>query len=995
MKSANITPVLDIQDLMAQKIYEILLVASPYDAYIIEEDGRLTEQIIHEYMGMNFNYAPRVWRAGSAKEALKLFKRRNFDMVISMVRTGEMDPVTFGATIKKKYPKKPVIILAYDESERRYLPEPIPPKTIDKVFLWTGNANVFPAIIKYVEDKNNASRDILKGGVRSIIFIEDNPRTYSVILPLLYKEIMYHAKKLSEKSLTDSSRLLHLRGRPKILLASSYEEAEKYFNKYTYNVLGVISDIRFPYKGKLDPQAGVKFARYARKKDISMPIILQSTDETYRDVAKQIPAHFLHKDSQSLLIDLRKLILTNFGFGEFIFKTPDGKEIDRANNLITFLEAIKRTPSESINYHGANNHFSNWLAARGEFQIATMIRVQTWNDFDTVDGLKNFLIRHLEGAIDKKTKGKVIEFFHESYSTTTNISRLSAGSLGGKARGLAFSNHMLADSDLDTAFSNVKISVPRTAVIGTDEFDYFMEQNGLWEFATSEVSDMEITKRFLDAEISGNLIDNLQIFIKNIQYPLAVRSSSLMEDSHYQPLAGLFSTYMLPNNSRDEKTRFNQLVKSIKLIYASTFYAEPKALFKSSALKNEEEKMGIAIMELSGHKYNQYFYPTLSGSAQSINYYPISYMKREDGIVNLALGLGRTVAEGEKALRFCPKYPQIIPQFDSVKGTLQNSQNNFYALPLDDSFDPLSSGENENLKSLPLEVAEEHGTLSWAGSTLIPDDDVIRDSLSYKGTRVVTFAPILNYKRFPLPEIVDRILDLGKKSMGCPVEIEFSAVLSNDPEGKHEFNLLQIKPMTLTSPPQVDSQTIVEEKEIMIRSTLALGNGTIEDIHDIILVDLEKFDSTHTVKIANEIQNLNKKLGKKRPYILVGTGRWGSADPWLGVPVNWNQISGAKVIVEVGLPKYPVDPSFGSHFFQNVTSLRVGYFTLNHKNQNDVLNLEDLTEDCVKEKLTYTTWYTFNDPLKVNINGQTGIGIVYRPRDLAGLVMDEQESTGI
>lgn len=981
---------------MAQKIYEILLVASSYDAYIIEEDGRLTEQIIHEYMGMNFNYAPRVWRAGSAREALDIFKKRNFDMVISMIRTGDVDPITFGATIKKKYPKKPVILLAYDESERKFLPDPIPPRTIDKVFIWTGNANVFPAIIKYVEDRNNASRDILKGGVRAIVFIEDNPKTYSVILPLLYKEIMYHAKNLSKKSLTDSSRLLHLRGRPKILLASSYEEAEKFFKKYTFNILGVISDVRFPRNSRVDPLAGIHYAKFVRKIDSSIPIILQSSNEEYQDQAEEIPAHFLHKDSQSLLNDLRKLILTNFGFGEFIFTDPEGRELDRANNLISFLEAIKRTPSDSINYHGANNHFSNWLAARGEFQIATQVRVKRWDDFDSRDGLKNFLITHLQNTIDKKTRGKVIEFFNESYSTMTNFSRLSTGSLGGKARGLAFSNHMIAESTIEDEFPDINIRIPRTSVIGTDEFDQFMESNKLWEIATTSDNDDEIRQTFLQGDLSKELINNLKVFIKNIKYPLAIRSSSLMEDSHYQPLSGLYSTFMLPNNAPDDALRLEQLIKAIKLIYASTFYSEPKALFHSSTLKYEEEKMGIAIMELSGEKYHNYYYPTLSGSAQSINYYPISYMKREDGIVNLALGLGRTVAEGEKALRFCPKYPRIIPQFDSIKSTIQNSQNKFYALPLENSADSLDAGENSNLKALTLKDAEEHGTLAWCGSTLIPDDNVIRDSLNYSGLRVITFAPLLKHRRFPISRIIERIMEMGKESMGCPVEIEFSAVLSENPAVKHEFNLLQIKPLLLSSPVKKDYLPEANKEDIFIKSALALGNGIINDIKDIIIVDLEKFDSTHTLKMAREIHIFNRKLGHERPYILIGTGRWGSADPWLGIPVNWNQISNAKVIVEVGLPKYPVDPSFGSHFFQNITSLRVGYFTLNHKNNNDTISVNHLPEKYLVESRDFTNWYSFEEPVPVYINGQTGEGIIYRPGFIKNeREMNEQEASGI
>ncbi len=997
MKEAQLatTGRLDFQDLMLYRVYEILLVASPYDAFILEEDGRLTEQVLHEYLGMNFSSAPRIWRADTGSAALKLIQERKFDIIISMMRITDMDPISFGTEIKKLFPKKPVILLAFDESEIKQLPPNIPKTAIDKVFIWSGNANVFPAIIKYVEDKRNANRDITRGDVRAIIFIEDNPRDYSVILPLIYKEIMYHTKQLINKSLNDAHRLLNLRGRPKILLTSTYEEAKKYYKRYHANILGVISDIRFPKGGKLDPRAGIKFSQYARKIEPAMPIMLQSSEEKHASEAKKIHAHFLHKQSLTLLQDLREFILDNFGFGDFVFRLSDGRPIAKASNLSDLKNKLEIIPAESLIYHASSNHFSNWLAARGEFDLASVIRPAQVEDFADANELRSYLINLISDALEVQLKGSMVEYSLDTQAQTTNFVRIAPGSLGGKARGLAFIGGILAQSDLKQKFPDIDIRIPQTAVIGTDEFDTFMDENNLWDRALAAKSNEEVEQMFLQGELSAGLRKSLRDFISAVNYPLAVRSSTLLEDSQYQPLAGAYSTFMLPNSAVYPEVRYRQLCEAIIRVFASTYFQEPKSLIENSAHRHEEEKMAVIIMELAGQKYGNRFYPTLSGTAQSINYYPVSYMKREEGIATIALGLGRTVVEGGKALRFSPHYPGILPQYFSVKATITNSQRTFYALNLDPRIDPLKNGEDANLENCGLDVAEKDGALRWAASVVCSDDNIIRDSLQYEGIRVITFAPILKWNTIPLADILIELLDMGSKAMGCPVEIEFAVNLYNDNKRKPVFHLLQIKPMVIGGLELDPETTPIKMGDIFCRSSVALGNGIIEGITDIVLVNPETFNVSKSAQIAREIEYFNHILHPDKPYILIGPGRWGTADPWLGVPVNWQQISGARVIIEVGLQNFPVDPSFGSHFFQNVTSMRIGYFTVNPKVKSDHLDLSWLHEQPVAEKKEFTSWIHLKLPVLVKIDGKTGYGIILKPVDPEVEIMDEQESSGI
>ena len=984
---------LDFQDLMLFRVHEILLVSSPYDAYILEEDGRLTEQILHEYIGMNFSYAPRLWHAETAEQALKMIDERKFDVIIIMLRIADMNAVSLAKKIKKIYPKKSLFLLAFDESELIIFRENEIQHYFDRVFIWSGNSNVFPAIIKQLEDRKNSPRDINRGGVRAIIFIEDSPRFYSVILPMMYREIMYHTQQLVSKSFNHTQRLLHLRSRTKILFATQFEEAKKYFNAYHENILGIVSDIRFPRKGKLDPDAGIHLTQYVREKEPHMPIVLQSTNLEKKERADKVNASFLNKRSDSLLHDIRNFITNNFGFGNFIFRESDGTEISEALNMKELRNQIMIIPSDYMIHHASSNHFSNWIAARGEFRLADKLRPIQATDFESPEELRTYLIQSIDMALDEEKKLKVADFSQREKTTVTNFTRLYGGSLGGKARGLGFMNKILRDSDIQENFPDVLIQIPRIAVVGTDAFDQFMIENKLYDKVYKMESNSQLETDFLNASLPENLIKSLKAFLKQVKYPLAVRSSSLLEDSQYQPLAGMYSTLMIQNADKSSKKRLNQLSEAIKRIYASTFFKDLRSITSISGHRHTEEKMAILITELIGQYFGDKFYPTLSGIAQNINYYPVSYAERNDGVATIALGFGKTVVEGEKSLRFSPKYPAILPQFYSITSAEENSQSTFYALDTDPSVDPLSGGEKTNLNKYRLDTAENDGSLYWAGSVICSEDSVIRDSLRYKGKRIITFPSLLKWQIFPFPELITEILSTGKKFLGCPVEIEFAVNLFRDKKPP-EFCLLQIKPMVISNLDVKNNIKIKSSDDVFIKSTGSLGDGHFNGIKNIILVDPKTFQPGKSRDIAKEIGHFNKNLSSE-PYLLAGPGRWGSADPWLGIPVNWQDISNVKIMVEIGLKNFPVDHSFGSHFFQNVTSRRIGYFTISHKGKKDLFNLKWVRKLPLKEKGEFSSWYQLDIPLRISINGQNGLGVGLKPELKEKDSMDEQKSPGI
>ena len=987
IKSTN-----NYQGLMANRVHEILLVASPYDAFILEEDGGLSEQIMTEYIGMNFNYAPRVTRASTSVDAMRYLLKDIFDLVIVMLRIEDTDPISLGKSIKKKYPYKPVILLAFDETEIKQLSQKISPSSIDRVFIWSGDSSVFPAIIKYVEDRKNAKKDIIEGNVRAIILIEDSPRMYSILLPLIYKEIIYLTKNLMNKTLSSTERSFHLRRRLKVLLTPNYETAEKFTNRYGDNIVGIISDVKFLNNGKKDPHAGVKYVDWVRNIHPSMPIILQSTNEKNRELAESLRVDFLHKNSNTLLKDLRNFMLANFGFGDFIFRDLSGKELTRATNIEELIEGVKSAPIESIINHGKSNHFSNWLAARSEFDLATILRKINVEGFDNTEDIRKMILKYINSPNVKLKFGQVLD-----YSTKNNINnnyrfyKMCGGSLGGKARGLAFANDMLKQSGINNKFDNIKIKIPQTVIIGTDEFDSFMKDNKLWDFALKTNKDEEINKYFLKSRLSMDLILKLESFLKKCKYPLAIRSSSLLEDSQYQPLSGAYSTFMLPNNNSIFKNRINELKKAVKLVFASIFYIESKAHLKSTLHRTEEEKMAVMIMELAGQKYNSNrFYPTFSGVLKSINYYPVSYMKRSEGVTYLALGFGKTIVDGGKCLGISPLYPSIKPQFSTVKSILKNSQSNFYALDLNNK----ELDMQNDLNLLDLSKSESDGSLKWVGGVVSTDDDIVRNSLTYKGTRIINFSPILDWNIIPLCEILNELLVLGKKALGCPIEIEFAVNIFQDKNKEPEFYLLQIKPMVLTSTKSISFKGI-HKKQIFSQSHITLGNGIFNHVKNLLYLHPDKYDPSKSNKIAKEIEKINTQIGDDKSYILAGPGRWGSSDPWLGVPINWQQISRARLIIEIGHENFPVDPSFGSHFFQNLTSLHIGYFTIDHKNKNNFINDYWLNNHTPKFKGKYIEWYEFENPFKTIIDGLSGFGRILIPKPKEKIKMNEGESTGI
>ena len=967
------------QDLMLYRVHEILLIASEYDSYILEEDGRLTEQILNEYIGMNLSYAPRLWNASTAGDAISMLAKRSFDLIIIMLRISDMNPIDLSKKIKKLYPNKPIILLSFDESELSSLPSD-DLKNIDNIFIWSGNSNVFPAIIKYIEDKKNVNRDTLKGDVRSIIVIEDTPRYYSSILPMLYKIIVYHTKELIDKSLNDSQKLLHLRRRPKILLAQNYEDAMSYFDTYQNNLLGIVSDIQFPKSGIKDLKAGLQFSEYVQSNHEGIPIILQTNDMSIEEEALNITDLLLNKNSATLYYDLRDSIIKNFGFGDFVFKTNiEDQDSIRAKNINDLLNGIQKISSESLIYHASRNHFSNWLAARGEFQLANEFRKLKNSHFDNIENRREYHISLLKENLKiNKQKFKLAQF-KDTVSDNSNFIRIGKGSLGGKARGLAFLNENIYNQDIVDKFPNINLKVPKSFVISTDYFDIFMDENNLWETALNSKNNELIIEKFLKARLSRDIIKSLKSFLKTIDTPLAVRSSGLLEDSQYQPLAGMYSTFMLPNSSLIEKEKLSQVCEAIKRVYASTFFTEPKTLLSQFIQRHEEEKMAIIIMEMIGKKHNNRFYPTFSGVAQSYNYYPVSHMQRKEGIGFVALGLGRTIADGKKSLRFSPYYPEILSQYYSPDTMLENSQNIFYALDLNNGSNPMVDGEANNLSLYDLEQAEQDGELKHIASVLDVNDNVLRDSLQYSGPRVITFSGLLKHQRIELAKILKFFLEYGEAALGCPIEIEFAVNLNDD--DIDEFALLQIKPMTINFFNRSVINQKFDKRNTLCNSNLVLGEGIISNVEHIVYVDIDNFDTAKSKIIAYHIEEYNKKLGSDKPYLLIGPGRWGSSDPWLGIPVSWNQINHAKIIIELGIEGLEPDPSFGSHFFQNLTSLHLAYFTLNKKDTKTKLNWNLFNTFKVKESTDYVKLIKLDKSLNCIIDGTAGKGIINYNKD--------------
>ena len=972
------------QNLMRLRIRDILLVSSRYDLYLFEEDGRLYELIRSEYQGLNLSHSPELTRVSSGHEAISMAKKEmRFDLIITTMHIEDMHALNFAKLVNKSGLKIPVVLLAHDNRELNFLMRNPEKEVFDKIFIWTGDFRILIGIIKYLEDKLNLDHDSKIIGVQNIIFIEDNVRHYSSFLPLIYTEVLSQSKRLITEGINLTHKFLRMRARPKILLCSSYEEAWDYYKKYKDLVLGIISDIAFPRNNKLDSMAGLKFAMEVKKYHHDIPILLTSDNIENEKIANKVKASFLLKNSPTLLTEFRQFLNKQFSFGDFIFRNVEGDEMGRANDLQSLEDCLKTVPLESIRYHGERNHFSNWLKARTEFWLAHQLRPRKISDYPNDEALRQDLIVSLHNYRLLRQRGIIADFNKETFDTQSSLARVGGGSLGGKARGLGFVNTLINNYGIVDQLENIRIYVPPGIIIGTDVFDEFLKLNDLREIVTNCKNDQEITDRFLNAQkFPEDILGELAGFLDLIQTPLAVRSSSLLEDSQYHPFAGVYETYMIPNNNSNPLIRLNDLLTAIKRVYASTFYQNARNYIKVTSYRSEEEKMAVIIQKMVGQIHKNRFYPDFSGVAKSFNFYPLPSHESSEGVVSVALGLGKTVVEGGNTVRFNPKYPDDIVQFYSVQESLNNSQKNFFALQLDENTDFGNITHDMLVKSYELDVAEEDGSLNYVGSTYIADNDAIYDGLSRIGPRVVTFSPILKNKIFPLPNIIELLLDMGTWGMGTPVEIEFAVNMKSTNGKKKEFGLLQLRPLVVSLEDEQFSIEDLKDKKLICRSNQVMGNGIINDIKDIVLVDYHLYERSKSREVAAEVASFNSELMKNNnPYLLIGTGRWGSLDPWLGIPVTWEQIAGAKAIVETNFKDMVVEPSQGSHFFQNLTSFMVAYFTVNSLYNKGFINWDWLLNIKPLSKKTYTRHLHFDNPLILKMNGHKNQGIIMKPNN--------------
>ncbi|MGC9364234.1 MAG: PEP/pyruvate-binding domain-containing protein [Fidelibacterota bacterium] len=969
--------------LMANKVKEILLISTFYDAFIFEQDGRLSEQIYGDYRQLNLSTAPMITSVPTGEEALRQLKTKKFDLVISMLHIGKTTAFEIAKKIKEFDPNLPVLLLLNMQSDLSLLKNYTNMlQYFDNIFLWRGDAKIFLAMVKSIEDWRNLDYDTKYGLVKVILLVEDSIPFYSTLLPLLYEEIVKQTQILIHEELNDINKRLRMRVRPKVILAHNYEKAMEIYEKYTEYIIAVISDISFDRNSRLDPDAGIRLISKVKENIYDIPTILMSSDSNNRRKAEEIGAMFLDKNSKHLLRDLRQFMLNNIGFGDFIFRDENGIEIDRARSLYEFEEKLKNIPDNSILYHSRRNHFSAWLMARGETQIAKRIRLLTVQDFKCTANMRKHLENTLHEIRKNRTKGKIVNFHPASLYETDEIIRLTEGSLGGKGRGLAFLNSLLVSMEFDKRFTDVNICLPSTQIIGTNEFDDFLRNNKINEKISDGLSDREIDEIFQAGKLSYQLVDHLRIMLQHIHYPLAVRSSGLLEDSFSQPFAGIYRTYMLPNNHPDLNTRLKQLTDAIKLVFASVFIKSARTYIENLNHQIEEEKMAVIIQQVVGSQFGDYYYPHISGVAQSHNYYPLANLKNEDGIASIVVGLGKSVIEGGKHFRFCPKYPKI--EFLQNKSLLEDSQKKFYAINmLNREFD-LIQGEEATIDNIDLTVAEKDGALQHAASVWDSENQRLVPGLTKEGLRIITFDNILKYDYFPLAAIITDILDIGERAFGMPVEIEFAVNLTRNRAENimPSFYILQIRPLAVSSEDVDLSHEQFDPNDLLIYTGRSMGNGIVTGIRDIIYVDPQKFDKLETIKIKDEVEYLNDKMKQAgKEYILIGQGRWGSQDRFLGIPVRYVNISGAKVIVEMGTEGFSVDPSQGTHFFHNIIAMQTGYFTIPHDSKQDVINWKWLKHQPVVEKTEHLVHVRCSNSLTIKMDGKHGIAAVLKTAD--------------
>lgn len=968
-------------NLMNKRIYNVLLIATKYDAFMLEDDGRVDEQIFNEYTALSLRYPPRFTQVTTEEEALNELKNRNFELIICMPNMDNRDIFAAATEIKTHYPHIPIVVLTpfSKEVSKRVANEDL--SAIDYVFSWLGNSELLLAIIKLIEDKMNAPDDVASVGVQIIMLVEDSIRFYSSALPHLYKFVLEQSQEFAKEALNPHQQTLRMRGRPKIKLARTYEEAVRIFEQYQNNILGIISDMSFMHTGVKDPYAGYKFGQYVRKTGKIIPFILESSESANEVYAHELGASFIDKNSKSYPQDLRKKIMQRFGFGDFVILNPKTKEeIMRIKDLKDLQKKVFQIPDDSLVYHLSRNHFSRFFYSRAMFPPAEVLKNVDVSDYKDMDEARKLIFDLIVQYRRMKNSGVVAIYKKERFDEYSNFARIGDGSLGGKGRGLAFIGAMIKRYP-KLEQENFAVNIPKTVVICTDIFDEFMETNELYPIALSDTDNDTILKYFLRASLPSRLIEDLMAFSEVVKGPIAIRSSSLLEDSHYQPFAGIYSTYMIPKQE-DKYEMLRSLSDAIKAVYASVFYQDSKAYMTATSNLIDQEKMAIVLQEVVGTQYGDHYYPTISGVARSLNFYPIGNEKAEDGIANIALGLGKYIVDGGLTLRFSPRHPHNILQMSSTDFALRETQTRFYALDLnpENIVDKFSVDDAFNLKKLTLKEADADGSLKFITSTYDPYDMIIRDGYYPGGRKILSFVNVLQHDVFPLASTLDQLLQIGQKEMGRPVEIEFAINMNKQDPRIATFYLLQIRPIVDNKEVMNEDLSVIQQEDTILSSTSVLGHGIINDVQDVIYVKTGAFNAANNQLIAYDIEKMNRKFtGTETNYVLVGPGRWGSSDPWLGIPVKWPHISNAKVIVECGLENYRVDPSQGTHFFQNLTSFGVGYFTINPFKGEGWFDEDYLNQLPAIEETEYLRHVRLHAPIVIKMDGKRSLGVVMKP----------------
>ncbi len=966
------------QTLMPHRVQRILFVSSLYDCFIMSEEGHLHETLLSHFQDLNRKEIPDLVQISTWREALTLLEDGDaFDLVVTTLSAGDSNAVQFAHDIRALGIDTPVMALSYTSRELHEFLTGYDTSVLEQVFLWQGDVRILMAMVLCLEDRRNAANDSVLRGVPAILVVEDSVRFYSSFLPEIYSELFRHTHRLLSEELNLSQQIMRMRARPKVLLCTTYEEGTAAIERYGAQLIGILSDFEFPRDGKLSKRAGLDLCRWASLKRPNLRIVMQSSEVSNRELAESVGGSFLLKGSPLLLQQLRAVLVDRFGFGDFVFRTPDHKEVDRAADLEELGKKLQTAPIESLVYHASNHHFSNWLKARTEFKLAEGFQKHEATCGSDAEGLREGLLSQIAKQRRERARTVVSNFDRRRFNPAASLTRIGRGALGGKARGLAFANRILHDSGIDARYPEIDVEVPPAGVVGTEVFGEFMQYGDLRAFGMAATSDDQLDRMFQDAPLPREAASNLRSFLQRVKYPLAVRSSSLLEDSLSQPFAGVYQTYMLANNDPDLETRLSQLASAIKRVYASTFKQRAKAYLDMTDYRLEEEKMAVMIQELVGAGHGDRFYPDFSGVARSYNYYPQPGHDPSDGVCAVALGMGRAVVGGAPCLQFSPAQPKQIVSFSSVKDALASSQRNFWAVNLG------RQARREGIagmESYSLEAAEEDGTLKWLGSTFSAQDNRIVDGIARPGVRLVSFAQILKHEAFPLARLLQELLELSRAGTGSEVEIEFAGSMATKSRPAR-FAFLQLRPLAKGREEESTPLVDIDEARVLCRSQRVLGNGLIESIQDIVCVMNSSFDRQRTPEMVNQVARFDSTLRKeRRPYLLIGLGRWGSSDPHLGIPVGWEQIAGARVIVEAGLPDLRVEPSQGTHFFQNLTSSRVGYFTVNADANEGILDWDWLEAQEPVESTEFVRHIRLSSPLTVMLDGKGGEGAVLRPQ---------------